>query len=614
MTVQLELLSERVQAAGGFQGGAVLKLLGTPRMDELTLLVREAVQNSWDARWPKDSQGTVDFHVRVFTLSPEQRAAITNVFSTRPFRGSSLGEVLSRQDILVAEIRDEGTTGLNGPTRADRVTDGSRNFVDFIRNIGAPQDRDASGGTYGFGKGSYYRASEAHAIVVHSHSCAGNGAIESRLIAAAVGNPFLNRSVPYTGRHFWGIREDADDFVEPATGVAADELAASVGMGVPNGLTGTSILVVGFRTGIDRTSEGEGSPRDGRAAAQLIAHQLAWQCWPKLVSRDNVPPMRFFVECEGERVDVPTVERVPALDALAENLRAIHREEESVIEIRSQKPRKLLGHLAFKTFFAPVPRLGFGTEPAAGFEVPTHHVALLRTPELVVRYLPGPASDMDDHGWVGVFLTSHEVDRSFAAAEPPTHDDWVKDQVVDQRQRRDVNIALREIDAAVKSRFAIERPSRQGPRLAVASLAAALGDVFRTPGLDSSRAPATSPKAKGAGPGGGRRTEAIRQVAVRLALVENTPAHVITLDTDSVSRQATLEAHVSVAVDDGVAEDAPPFGSAVPTVVGWLIDGELLTREPVLERVPVASTYEVAVEHLAGVMPLVFVTPIARRP
>ncbi len=609
MTRTVDLLSERVQAAGGFQGGGVLKLLGTPRMDELTLLVREAVQNSWDARWPSDSVGTVDFRFRVFTLSTDQRAAVRHFFASLPSSGSALAEVLQRSEIVVAEIRDGGTTGLDGPTRADRAATGARNFIDFIRNIGAPQDRDESGGTYGFGKGSYYRASDAHAIIVHTRCRDDGGTIESRLIGAAVGEPFLDGMTPRTGRHFWGVRDGSDDYVEPVTGGDADALAASIGMGVPEGSTGTSILVVGFRTGLDDSSSDEGIARTPLDAARHMAHQLVWQCWPKVVARHGVIPMRFSVECEGEEIEVPTLDAVPPLSALAETLRTIHAGTDGVIDIQSQKPRKQLGRLAFRTFSATDPRRGFGTEAAAGFEVPTHHTALLRSPELVVRYLPGPPSDLDDHGWIGVFLADSDVDGAFAAAEPPTHDDWVKDQVNDKRQRRCVNVALREIDKEVKARFAPARPDRPTTGLAVAGLASALGDIFRMPGLDSERTSATSGKSSSGRSTGRRSSSSIRQLTARLDLVDGSPAHVISLDPEAAAQCAALEAWVAIAVDDGVTEHDAPLGSAAPAVIGWLVDGRVVSRGPRLGPVPDGGLFEVAVERQATIVPLVTVTP-----
>ena len=52
----LDLQSERVSATGNLASEGVLNQLGRPRLDPLTVLVREAVQNSWDARSTDSTQ------------------------------------------------------------------------------------------------------------------------------------------------------------------------------------------------------------------------------------------------------------------------------------------------------------------------------------------------------------------------------------------------------------------------------------------------------------------------------------------------------------------------------------------------------------------------------
>ncbi len=56
----------------------------------------------------------------------------------------------------------------------------------------------------------------------------------------------------------------------------------------------------------------------------------------------------------------------------------------------------------------------------------THHVAIMRTPELIVDYLSFRESPDDAISWVGVFRTNDEMDTHFKNSEPPTHDAWNK--------------------------------------------------------------------------------------------------------------------------------------------------------------------------------------------
>ena len=136
-------------------GDGATKLLGKPPLTTLATLVREAVQNAWDAR----AQGQrVRFSVSLRHLEPEQVVAMRNdVFAQLPASKASrapLEAELSKERPLLLEISDFGTVGLGGPTRADAaVTSGqSRRFVNLVVNIGSASNGVQWGGTYGLGK------------------------------------------------------------------------------------------------------------------------------------------------------------------------------------------------------------------------------------------------------------------------------------------------------------------------------------------------------------------------------------------------------------------------------------------------------------------------------
>src|SRR5690606_144384 len=117
-----------------------------------------------------------------------------------------------------------------------------------------------------------------------------------------------------------------------------------------------------------------------------------------------------------------------------------------VHEVRSERPRKLLGHLALTRY--PVPH---------GTDEPSRWVTLMRNQaELVVKYMERQPLDVGGFQWAGVFKPVTEVDDSFALSEPPAHDDWVPKAVEDKALRRDVNIAL---DRIQKFADAFVRPS-----------------------------------------------------------------------------------------------------------------------------------------------------------
>jgi hypothetical protein len=88
-----------------------------------------------------------------------------------------------------------------------------------------------------------------------------------------------------------------------------------------------------------------------------------------------------------------------------------------------------------------------------------HHVALLRTPELVVDYLEGPPPPEGGTEWAGVFRAEDDQDKHFAPAEPPTHDSWNPELLPKGPGRTIVNVGLREIKSALENRWASRKRS-----------------------------------------------------------------------------------------------------------------------------------------------------------
>src|SRR5690606_18134503 len=200
-------------------------------LDTLAVLVRETVQNSWDAR--RSESESLSYTVYGWTLNQAQRQVLSEqIFSARPKAESLPMTQLDKDAPLYGLIiADRGTNGLAGPTRVDIVPEGSpRNCISFLRDVGQPSNQNLSGGTYGYGKASLYRASEMQTILVHTRCRLKNGRLESRFIASALGNRWSdNKGKQYTGRHWWGRIEDS--IVEPILNKDADSLAESLGMG-----------------------------------------------------------------------------------------------------------------------------------------------------------------------------------------------------------------------------------------------------------------------------------------------------------------------------------------------------------------------------------------------
>ena len=129
--IPLSLQSEPYSASGNLAADGFKKLLGTPTLDLLSTVIREALQNSCDAA--KKGKGPTVI-IRLRELSEKERDTLENVVLSHSIpdskSSSRFKELAQRSTRWMLEISDIGTVGLTGPTRADRIPPGCRD-TDF---------------------------------------------------------------------------------------------------------------------------------------------------------------------------------------------------------------------------------------------------------------------------------------------------------------------------------------------------------------------------------------------------------------------------------------------------------------------------------------------------
>jgi hypothetical protein len=584
MTVPLDLQSELFSATGGAAAEGVSNQLGRPRADRFTLLIREAVQNSWDARL---ASGGVHFQVEGYLLDRAARRVLaTEIFAKAPHAVDIRARLLDERDFHVLAVSDYGTRGLGGPTRGDVVPakNESTNFVDFMRYIGRTPNRAYSGGTYGFGKAAYFLASSLKTICVHTRFSNGHG-VETRFMGAALG-PQFETSGPggrrFTGRHWWGTMA-SDEVVDPVTGTEADELAALLGGSQrTSNATGTTVYVL--------------APDFEGARPELVLSNMGRAItdyfWPKLVDGpDQTPTMSFGIRWQGDDLPLPNVLEEPDLALLVRAFAVASARQPSggaVMEsIASQRPKKLLGHLALLR--QPTASMGSSALTAdaddSGASLyqpvlrrPLRHVALMRAPNFVVKYLEGPAVPYELVEYAGVFRVHEDVDAAFARAEPPTHDDWIPDLLVDASEKTHVRVAVRRLREVVE-KFAAPPPidTGGGESQSVAGFSRLLGGLVPSLAVDGSRATSAN-RSDG---GNSRRAGGTRRKSTPVAqidfvgepsteLVDGVPAMVARFQVSSHSGGSfRVTGLPKVVVADGF-ENEPPEGAQQPAILKWI--------------------------------------------
>ena len=460
-----DLQSEPFQATGSISADGVRNQLGRPKIDRLTLLVREAIQNSWDARLPGSDK--VKFAMMGWQLTSKQRQwLLGTAFGKLPREGLTLGDALNRGSLpTVLAVYDRGTCGLRGPTRADEIGPNAPvNFVNLLRNVGQPPAVMKGGGTYGFGKTALFLTSGVRTILVHTQIAEGKK-FEQRLMATALGGQFTQRSRRYTGRHWWG-REASGGIVDPLTGREAEEAAKAIGLPLfDREETGTTILIL----------LPDFNGREPMDALRYIGDAIVRNFWPKMIDGPRGGgTMTFELSWNGTRIAVPRPRDVPPLEgyvkafanacAFAQD-KPIPHPTGYVQQVSSQRPIKHLGTLSLIRF-EPLPRLAStsDSDDDGPFKGASCHTALMRGPHFVVGYAEGPALPSELAEYAGVFLASDTAEEAFARAEPPTHDAWTPDVLEDRHEKTYVRVAAARIKQGMQDFAGALAPARDGAR------------------------------------------------------------------------------------------------------------------------------------------------------
>jgi len=222
-------------------GSSLMRLIQNNELPLLDLLVREAIQNSSDAKKKFVDKINVKFNTGNFDVSK---------FSSN-FEG--IEKQLNRrfpgiQDYL--EIRDSNTTGLTGALHHSEV-DGNDfgNLINLIYEISKPQQREGSGGSWGLGKTIYFRVGIG--LVLYYTRIKIGSEYKSRLAACLVEDENKDDAIlpklhegPKRGIAWWG--EDVNNnYTVPLTDEnEIEEILGDIGVTPYVGdETGTSIII-----------------------------------------------------------------------------------------------------------------------------------------------------------------------------------------------------------------------------------------------------------------------------------------------------------------------------------------------------------------------------------
>lgn len=437
-------------------------------LDSVDILVREALQNSLDARSSSDPV-TVKFRLRTLqgdektrflrelrfdTLCGHVRASNESLLEQDGDSFVDPDEVAGSEAIVVLYIEDYGTTGLIGREfkhkAGDPESDGPDCFLGLCRAIGRnDKARDGAGGTYGFGKGVYWAASSMGTVVFHSRLAHPWMAGEGELMPGEEKASVIERLFGVSRLVSHSVDEadlDPDGFLSVGKrekrgprsfwNEAARGMARRLGMANRDeGRTGTSILVVPVRDPNADVSRGE-LLREPTELAQHIVRSAAHYYWPAI--EEGSLQVKVQIDEDAPRTVVPR-----AHEALAPYLEIFEaaregKSTESVgvkdcpVEVPAWKAKGLPAgegqlRVAIRTEESASENRGDEAGPGP------NRTALVRGSKMVVGYLETRARSIASRSFHGVAMAGRalgeeEGDQALETllqrAEPVTHDRW----------------------------------------------------------------------------------------------------------------------------------------------------------------------------------------------
>ena len=404
---------------GGQDGSVLTKLFkGKENLTAEELLAREVIQNSWDAaRVHQGKYPETDFKMvfRFVALTGERKAHFVKTSGLDSLRdrreaipdGTELDEetALRNLDDPSAELRllyleDYGSHGLFGDP--ERLKSKSHLFkaLYLVGGTGKTDEQAAQGGSFGFGKSAFVRASGTNTVIAHSaFEALDDDPVTRRLIGWTWWPGHRLGEEDYEGRAIFG--QDVEGHVVPFTDVPADGLADELGLpirdGSDPGAFGTTFLLV-----------------DPVVDPETLREAVEVHWWPAL--EDQLIDVQI-IDYDGSAL-VPRPSRqewlVPYIEA--------YRIATGVSQIVDTDKQRLPSGKWRKTKGVEPGSLGLvvsDVEVAEDRWGP--RVALVRSPRMVIDYKPFLRKTLPIYG---TFVASSDEDPLLRLTEPPAHDLW----------------------------------------------------------------------------------------------------------------------------------------------------------------------------------------------
>lgn len=470
------------------------------------IVAREVTQNSWDAanrlktelletdqgRLPDDYKFKMVYEFKDLLGREKKNLIATLRLNELEKRLNQYGkEELDFEDgatcldhlnddspIKCLYIHDYGATGLRGDPTGEDLDES-----DFYRAFGqiGGNDRRIGGGSYGFGKSAFIKASRLRCVIAYSSFApTDEDPVKTRLW----GFVFWKGHKKFAGFAQLGtLIQDSEAKSSPLCDKQADEVAKSLGFRLRNANTpnetGTSLLVV-----------------DQVLDPASLQESLEKFWWPAIETFKNDFDVQIHTDLEILKLRPMQREYlrsfVRAFEIATDNNAQIVEDSEMKFSISEKDTTDSIGNLALVRVIDPVSVDSLTTNNASNL------VALIRDPRMVVQYQP---HNNNAPIVQGVFVAESNFDSFLRSSEPGAHDIW--DTKIDESHGRNWQRTKKVVngvhDGIKKELIAFQkklRPAAVTPPDSLEFADEILAEIFEPRDTGTSKKKSTKPRVK----------------------------------------------------------------------------------------------------------------------
>jgi hypothetical protein len=443
----------------------------------------------------------------------------------------------------------------------------------------------------------FFRVSKPRTFIAYSRTLDSDDNPVSRLIGVSLMR-VGGTAYKYTGRHWWGVppaeKASAGDFNQPLTGKDADDLAKAIGF-TPYGPkeSGTSVMVIGPEFGLSSEDKLWETPEGRARIAQLMHETLGFWYWPRSMGGyEGDGRLSAAVICDGKKealdagkAKYPIPLYADCLEALQSYLKGDKNKANELMvrvsEVRGRGQRIGLLAIAKRPYRAreihainlvenhPLKEMIMDREGEGKDANPIcRHVALVREPGQVVKYLETAECTQNGMEYAGVFVLAPagtdaaEIRERIKLSEPPSHDDWSKEE-------RWAALAVSDICRNAAEYVAPPSSSTGAMSDRAGRISLLLSSLWSSGEGEGGLKKGGGGGGGGSG-GGGKSTSGCKW-SQELALIEGKPRVIYNVSLNAKTTAGTLTCALKASLYGGGNDELP--GGTGANFIGWFAKG-----------------------------------------